>query len=92
ISSRPVLSISFSAPYPCSQKYGALSLQYINELNSLCSFALSPKAAANVQPFFNPPSFFRKKSSFFLQGGQGNKKHMNVALQTPFPRTPTLLR
>ncbi|MCK0137461.1 hypothetical protein, partial [Arenibacter sp. S6351L] len=86
--SRPVISISFSAPHPRFQVCGALSLQYINELISLFSFALSPKAAANVQPFFYPPSFFEKKLFFFFPGTSETVTLMNVALRTPFPPTP----
>jgi len=90
--SRPVISISFSAPHTRFQACGALSLQYINELLYFFSFALSPKAAANVQPFFYPPSFFEKKLFFLFARRPETTTLMNVALRTPFPPTPTLLR
>jgi len=52
------------------------------------SFALSPKAAANVQPFFYPPSFFGKKLFFPLGRPISNRTYMNAVLPTPFPHTP----
>ncbi|WP_238389832.1 hypothetical protein, partial [Arenibacter aquaticus] len=43
---------------------------------SFFSFALFPKAAANVQPFFNLPSFFLKKNVFSFLPGQAGQ-HLN---------------
>ena len=42
--------------------------------------------------FFIRQAFFQKKSSFFLPDDIGNGTYMNVALRTPFPQAPELLR
>jgi len=69
------------------------SLQYINELLTLSSFALSPKAAANVYSLFlSAKTFFLKKNIFFFSGGQLEQDLYDVALRTPFRQSLLWLR
>ena len=50
-------------------------------------------SGCKCKPFFlSAKLFFQKKISFLLPDDIGNGTYMNVALPTPFPQAPELLR